>query len=63
MLWLLVRDVVLTSEEIAALTSGLLTSRQPSRAKIAFSDWITEHETGRTYANEISRHFNLTAAA
>ena len=56
-LGLLVKDVVLTSEEITALTSGLLISRQPSQARIAFSDWVAEHELGQVYANELNRHF------
>jgi hypothetical protein len=55
--------VVLTSEEITALTSGLLASRQPSEAKIAFGDWITQHEIGQRYANEVNRHFRFTATA
>jgi NADH dehydrogenase len=58
----LVKDVVLTNEEIAALTSGLLVSRQPPRGKIVFTDWVTEHEIGRAYANELKRHFTLKAA-
>jgi NADH dehydrogenase len=56
-LGLIVRDTVLTSEEITGLTSGLLVSHQPPLGKIAFTDWLTEHELGRTYANEINRHF------
>lgn len=62
-LGLLMSDVVLTSEEITALTSGLLASRQPSGAKIAFGDWITQHDIGQRYANEVNRHFTFTAAA
>ena len=58
-LGLLVRDVVLTSEEITALTHGLLASRQPARGTIAFTKWITEHRIGATYANEVNRHFRL----
>jgi uncharacterized protein YbjT (DUF2867 family) len=56
-LGLVVRDTVLTSEEITALTSELLISQQPPLGKIAFTDWITEHAIGETYANEINRHF------
>jgi uncharacterized protein YbjT (DUF2867 family) len=59
-LGLLVRDVVLTSEEITALTSGLLVSHQPPRGKVAFTTWVGEHEIGRTYANEVRRHFALS---
>ncbi|MGH2872416.1 MAG: SDR family oxidoreductase [Solirubrobacteraceae bacterium] len=56
-LGLVMKDVVLTSEEISALTSGLLVSSEPPRGKIAFTTWITEHEIGHAYANELSRHF------
>lgn len=62
-LGLLMKDVVLTSEEITALTSGLLVSQQPPHGKIAFTTWITEHEIGQTYANEVNRHFTLDATA
>jgi uncharacterized protein YbjT (DUF2867 family) len=62
-LGLLVKDVVLTSEEITALTTGLLASQQPARGKIAFTTWIGEHDIGRTYANEVNRHFTLKPAA
>jgi NADH dehydrogenase len=59
----LVKDVVLTSEEITALTSGLLISQQPPRGRIALSTWITQHEIGHTYANELNRHFTLAGVA
>ena len=62
-LGLLVRDVVLTSEEITALTDGLLASRQPARGTIAFTSWIAEHRIGGTYANEVNRHFTLKPTA
>jgi NADH dehydrogenase len=60
-LGLLVKDVVLTSEEITALMDGLLVSQQPGQGKTAFTTWVTEHELGRTYANELNRHFKLAA--
>lgn len=62
-LGLLMRDVVLTTEEITALTSGLLVSHEPSLGSVAFTEWIADHEIGRTYANEISRHFTRRATA
>jgi NADH dehydrogenase len=54
-----VRDVVLTPDEIKGLTAGLLASAEPPRGRIAFSGWLDEeHETiGRRYANELHRHF------
>jgi NADH dehydrogenase len=59
-LGLLVRDVVLTADEIAGLTAGLLVSHQPPRGRIAFSKWLTEHAPlpGGSYANELRRHYS-----
>jgi uncharacterized protein YbjT (DUF2867 family) len=58
-LGLLVRDVVLTPDEIRGLMAGLLVSHDPSLGRIAFSQWLDEHKTsvGRSYANELHRHF------
>jgi NADH dehydrogenase len=58
-LGLLVRDVVLTWEEIQGLMAGLLVSHCPPRGRIAFSAWINEHKSslGRSYANELQRHY------
>ncbi len=63
-LGILVHDVVLTRDEISGLTSGLLVSHQPPLGQIAFSDWLTEHSSsiGRSYANELERHFAPLAA-
>jgi NADH dehydrogenase len=65
LLGLLVRDVVLTPDEIRGLTAGLLVSHQPPRGEIAFSEWLTEHarSLGRSYANELQRHYRPVAAA
>ncbi len=61
----LVRDVVLTPDEIRGLMSGLLVSHSPPLGRIAFSDWVAENgsNVGRSYANELERHFAGTAAA
>jgi NADH dehydrogenase len=58
-LGLVVRDVVLTSDEIRGLTEGLLVSHQPPLGRIAFTDWLQEHAAslGRSYTNELRRHF------
>jgi NADH dehydrogenase len=63
-LGLLVRDVVLTPDEISGLTSGLLVSHQTPLGRIAFSEWLAEHSRsiGRSYANELQRHFAPLAA-
>lgn len=56
---LLVRDVVLTADEIAGLMAGLLVSHDPPLGRIAFSQWLDEHKAsiGQSYANELHRHF------
>jgi len=55
----LVRDVVLTPDEISGLSSGLLVSHEAPRGQIGFSGWLAEHGSslGRSYANELQRHF------
>jgi uncharacterized protein YbjT (DUF2867 family) len=64
LLGLLVRDVVLTGDEIRGLMAGLLVSREPPLGQIAFSQWVDEHAAslGRVYANELQSHFATTAA-
>jgi uncharacterized protein YbjT (DUF2867 family) len=64
-LGLFVGDVVLTADEIKGLMAGLLVSHDPPLGQIAFSQWLDEHRTsvGRTYANELDRHFANEAAA
>jgi NADH dehydrogenase len=63
-LGLLVKDVVLTADEIRGLMAGLLVSHDPARGRIAFSDWLDQNSAavGRVYANELQRHFATTAA-
>jgi uncharacterized protein YbjT (DUF2867 family) len=60
-LGLLVRDVVLTPDEISGLMAGLLVSHDAPLGRIAFSQWLDEHKAsvGRSYANELDRHFAL----
>ncbi len=64
-LGLFVRDVVLTPEEIKGLMAGLLVSHEPPLGQISFSGWLNEHKTsvGRSYANELDRHFATNVAA
>lgn len=64
-LGLLVRDVVLTADEISGLTSGLLVSHDRPLGQIAFSEWLAENSNsiGRSYANELQRHFAIPAPA
>ena len=55
----LVRDVVLTTDEIDGLMTGLLVSRQPPGGRISLTRWLEDHarSIGSTYANELNRHF------
>ena len=57
-----VRDVVLTSDEIRGLTAGLLVSHRPALGRISFLDWLDESGStlGRSYLNELNRHFIAT---
>jgi uncharacterized protein YbjT (DUF2867 family) len=63
-LGLVVGDVVLTPDEISGLTAGLLVSHRPPLGRVAFTGWLAEHRhaLGRSYANELRRHFTTTAS-
>jgi len=56
---LVVRDVVLTPDEITGLMSELLVSKSPPLGRTRFRDWIgrTGQTLGRTYASEMDRHY------
>jgi NADH dehydrogenase len=58
-LGLLVRDVMLTRDEITELTASLLVSGQPPLGRIGLPAWAAAHhdELGRTYHSELDRHF------
>jgi uncharacterized protein YbjT (DUF2867 family) len=62
-LGLVVRDVVLTADEIRGLTAGLLASHHPGLGHISFIEWLNEHgpTLGDAYANELDRHFRAHA--
>ena len=59
LLGVLVRDVVLTADEIRELTSSLLTSAQPPLGTIRVSDWVHEHadSLGRRWSSELARNY------
>jgi nucleoside-diphosphate-sugar epimerase len=63
-LGVLMRDVVLTADEISGLTAGLLVSHSPPLGRIAFTQWLDGHSSsiGRAYANELDRHFTSVTA-
>ena len=55
----LVRDVVLTWQEILGLSAGLLVSQDSPTCPTRFTDWLGDHADtlGRRYASELSRHW------
>jgi uncharacterized protein YbjT (DUF2867 family) len=59
MLGLMVRDVMLTADEITELTASLLVSSDPPAGVISFRDWIQAEgdNLGGTYHSELDRHY------
>lgn len=55
----LVKDVVITKDEIWGLMANLLVSETPSTALISFSRWLEQNadSIGRKYASELERHY------
>jgi uncharacterized protein YbjT (DUF2867 family) len=53
------RDVILTRDELGALTAGLIVSDEPPRGHDRFDEWISENATriGRRYTSELRRNF------
>ena len=54
-----VRDVVLTRDEIAGLTANLLVSSGPPTTSTRFSEWLTGNaeQLGVEWASELHRHY------
>ncbi len=59
LLGLVLRDVLLTTDEFRAMSDGLADTDGPATGAVALSEWIRANadSLGRTYANEIDRHF------
>jgi uncharacterized protein YbjT (DUF2867 family) len=55
----LVKDVLLTKDEVSELMSGLLVSRQPPTGRTSLREWLRENgqEVGMKYASEVERHY------
>ena len=55
----LVRDVVLTQDELDGLMAGLLVSSDPPTAPTRFSEWLEAEgaSLGQHYASELARHY------
>lgn len=58
---LLVRDIVLTRDEVDGLMAGLLTSDASPTGTTRFADWLNKNAygMGRIYQSEIRRNFRL----
>ncbi|MFZ5651890.1 MAG: SDR family oxidoreductase [Bacillota bacterium] len=56
---LMVKDVVLTGDEVRGLMAGLLVSREQATGKTMLSDWLDKnrHTVGSVYASELKRHY------
>ncbi|MGQ9731676.1 MAG: SDR family oxidoreductase [Candidatus Zipacnadales bacterium] len=59
MIGLLVRDVLLTKDELNGLIDGLMVSDQKPRGTTKLSDWLAQNRSfvGTIYARELPRHF------
>ena len=55
----LVRDVVLTKDELDGLMAGLLVSADPPTAPTRFTEWLEAEgaSLGQRYASELTRHY------
>jgi NADH dehydrogenase len=58
-LGLVLRDVLLTGDEYRAMADGLADTDGPATGTVSVRDWIRAYadSLGRSYANEIDRHF------
>jgi NADH dehydrogenase len=56
---LLVRDVVLTRDEVTELQAGLMRSGTRPMGTIRLADWLAANADaiGRRWASELDRHF------
>jgi uncharacterized protein YbjT (DUF2867 family) len=54
-----VRDVLVTRDELTGLMANTLVSSDPPTAATSFSGWLHEHahEVGRGYSSELARHY------
>jgi uncharacterized protein YbjT (DUF2867 family) len=59
LLGLVVRDVVLTRDEVTELQSELMVSADPPTGRVRLADWLAQHSDtlGRSWASELDRHF------
>lgn len=64
LLGFVLRDRILTREEIGGLMAGLLVSAAAPTARTRFSEWLKEHgdRLGAKYSSEIARHYRRKEA-
>ncbi len=57
----ILKDFVLTQEEIKGLMADLLVSHGPPTGRTSLEDWIEAHaeSIGKTYASELARHYEF----
>ena len=58
-LGMLLRDTMLTRDEVKGLMSNLLVSDEPPLGTASLRAWVAEHADalGRRYASEVARHY------
>jgi NADH dehydrogenase len=56
---LLVRDVVLTADEVDGLLDDLLVTQSAPAGETRLTDWLNQHQhsVGKRYASELAKHF------
>jgi uncharacterized protein YbjT (DUF2867 family) len=56
---LLLRDVLVTGDELAGLMAELVVTDGPATGTVRLSEWLAEHagDVGRAYASELARHY------
>ena len=56
---MILKDVVLTEDEIKGLMADLLVSHRPPTGRTSLETWIKSHAQtiGGTYASELARHY------
>jgi uncharacterized protein YbjT (DUF2867 family) len=58
-LGLLVRDVLVTGDELRGLAAELVATDGPATGTVRLSEWLAGHagDVGREYASELARHY------
>lgn len=65
LLGIVVRDTLLTEEELDGLTAGLVATEGQATGSVAFTEWVRDRgsEIGRRYASDLQRHLDNPALA